>query len=103
MQILSGSINLNLIDKTKIKKVQLKDGTTASFIDVSVIVNDEQDKFGNIAGITAGQTKEERDAKAKKTYLGNLKRVWASEGTATAKASAPSNTSPFEDDSSLPF
>ena len=103
MQILSGQIDLALIDKSRIKEFTKKDGTKGLGYEISIIVNDEQDKYNNIAGITAGQTKEEREAKAKKTYLGNLKRVWASEGTATAKVSAPSNTSSNDDNDLLPF
>ena len=39
-------------------------------------MNDETDQFGNQGPVVVEQTKEERDAKAPKTYLGNVKVVW---------------------------
>jgi hypothetical protein len=53
-QILNGSIDLNKIDKSKIKTVTLKDGSIAKFFDISIFINDEQDKYNNIASISGG-------------------------------------------------
>ena len=63
--IVKGSINLNMIPKDKI--IQGKEG---KYIPVSITVNDEEDQFGNFGPIIVDQTKEEREAKAPKTYLG---------------------------------
>ena len=71
-KIIGASIDLTKIDKSKIKEG--KNGQ--KYIDISIVLNDEADKFGNTVAITEGQTKEERGAKAKKTYLGNGKVVW---------------------------
>ena len=76
-EILSGSINLNLIKKENIKEVTLKDGSTAKFLNINITVNNEVDQYGNVAGLTISQSQEERQAKTKKVYLGNLKRVWS--------------------------
>ena len=97
-EILSGSINLNLIKKENIKEVTLKDGSTAKFLNINIAINNEVDQYGNVAGLTISQTQEERQAKTKKVYLGNLKRVWSD-------APAPTlETSKQEDDSNLlPF
>jgi hypothetical protein len=97
-EILSGSINLNLIKKENIKEVTLKDGSTAKFLNINISINNQVDQYGNVAGLTISQTQEERQAKTKKVYLGNLKRVWS-------EAPAPTlETSKQEDDSnSLPF
>ena len=96
-EILSGSIDLNKIEKSKIKEVKLKDGSTAKFLNIQISVNNETDSFGNIAGLTIAQTQEERTAKAKRVYLGNLKRVWSD-------APAPKLEENGEDKSSdLPF
>jgi hypothetical protein len=76
-EILSGSINLNLIKKENIKEVKLKDGSTAKFLNINIAINNEVDQYGNVAGLTISQTQEERQAKTKKVYLGNLKRVWS--------------------------
>jgi len=74
-QQLIGSIDLNKIDKTKVKEVKLKNGTIAKFYDVKVVVKEESDQFGNSAFICQGQSKEEREAKAETIYLGNLKKL----------------------------
>ena len=96
-EILSGSINLNLIKKENIKEVKLKDGSTAKFLNINITVNNEVDQYGNVAGLTISQTQEERQAKTKKVYLGNLKRVWSD-------APAPTlETSTQDDSSELPF
>jgi hypothetical protein len=76
-EILSGSINLNLIKKENIKEVTLKDGSTAKFLNINISINNEVDQYGNVAGLTISQSQEERQAKTKKVYLGNLKRVWS--------------------------
>ena len=76
-EILSGSINLNLIKKENIKEVTLKDGSTAKFLNINITINNEVDQYGNVAGLTISQSQEERQAKTKKVYLGNLKRVWS--------------------------
>ena len=99
-QILNGSIDLNLIDKTRIKQVTKKDGSIAKYYDISIFINDEVDQFNNIASLSAGQTKEEREAKVPKVYLGNLKRTWASSGEPTSKA--PVQTQQTNNDD-LPF
>jgi hypothetical protein len=61
--IIKTSINLDKIPKEKI--VNGKKG-----------VNDEVDQFGNQGPVVVDQTKEERDTKAEKVYLGNCKVVW---------------------------
>lgn len=66
--LISGSIDLTKIDKSK-----LKDG---KYLNVQISVNDTTDSYGNNVSITVNQTKEEREAKEKKTYLGNAKVVW---------------------------
>lgn len=96
-EILSGSINLNLIKKENIKEVTLKDGSTAKFLNINISINNEVDQYGNVAGLTISQSQEERQAKTKKVYLGNLKRVWSDTPPALEV------TIKDEDDSSLPF
>lgn len=66
--LISGSIDLSKVDKSK-----LKDG---KYLQVQISVNDTTDNYGNNVAITVNQTKEEREAKEKKTYLGNAKVVW---------------------------
>lgn len=72
--ILNASLNVAKIDKTK-----LIAGKTGQFLNVTITINDEVDKFGNNASIFESQTKEEREAKTPKNYLGNGKVIWTSE------------------------
>ena len=96
-EILSGSINLNLIKKENIKEVKLKDGSTAKFLNINITINNEVDQYGNVAGLTISQSQEERQAKTKKVYLGNLKRVWSDAPAPTLEKLTQ------DDDQSLPF
>lgn len=66
--IISASIDVTKIDRTKL----IKD----KYLNISITVNDENDKFGNNVTVTLNQSQEERTAKAPKTYLGNGKVVW---------------------------
>lgn len=72
--ILNASLNVAKIDKTK-----LIAGKTGQFLNVTITINDEVDKFGNNASIFESQTKEEREAKTPKNYLGNGKVIWTSD------------------------
>ena len=69
--IIQASINLNAIDKSKIIE-----GKKGKYLPITITVNDEVDQFGNHGPVCIQQTKEEREAKVPKTYLGNVKVVW---------------------------
>jgi len=70
--IIKASINLNNIDKSKIFE-----GKKGKYLPITITVNDEPDQFGNQGPVCIEQTKEEREAKSPKTYLGNVKVVWS--------------------------
>ena len=69
-------INLSLrVDKLpKEKFVQGKDG--AVYYNFTVAVNDESNQWGQNVSLTDSQTKEEREAKKPKSYLGNGNVIW---------------------------
>ena len=69
--IIKTSINLNDIPKDKIYV-----GKKGKYLPITITLNNEPDQFGNQGPVVVEQTKEERDAKAPKTYLGNVKVVW---------------------------
>jgi len=69
--ILAASINLNEIPKDKIII-----GKKGKYLPISITLNDELDQFGNQGPVIVSQTKEEREAKTPKVYLGNVKLVW---------------------------
>ena len=69
--IIKASIDVNKIPKDKIFV-----GKKGKYLPITITINDEVDQFGNQGPVVVEQTKEERDAKAPKTYLGNVKVVW---------------------------
>lgn len=100
--IIKASINLNEIPKNKII-----DGKKGKYLPITITINDETDQFGNQGPITVEQSKEERDSKAAKVYLGNVKVVWTNGQNVAAaprtdgqaapvqRASAPMDDLPF--------
>jgi len=69
--IIKTSINLNEIPKDKIIT-----GKKGKYLPITITINDEPDQFGNQGPVVVEQSKDERDAKVPKTYLGNVKVVW---------------------------
>jgi len=99
--IIKTSINLNNIPKDKIYN-----GKKGKYLPITITLNDEVDQFGNQGPVVVEQTKDERDAKAAKTYLGNVKVVWTNgqnvdtaprddNQSAPAPAQAPAEDLPF--------
>jgi hypothetical protein len=100
-QLFSASLDVSKISKDKLVK-----GEKGNYLNITISINDEEDNYGNVLTITESQTKEEREAKAKKNYLANGKLVWSSDGGSTAKqggskpAPAPEASVEIQD---LPF
>ena len=98
--IIKASIDLNKIPKDKIYI-----GKKGKYLPITITINDEIDQFGNQGPVVVEQTKEERETKTPKTYLGNVKVVWTNGtnvGTAPRDgAPAPAAAPAPEDD--LPF
>ena len=69
--IIATSINLNEIPKDKIII-----GKKGKYLPIPVTLYDEPDLFGNQGPVVVQQSKEEREAKQPKVYLGNCKVVW---------------------------
>ena len=67
------NISINVADLPKEKFVQGKKGTYYNF---TVSVNDDTNQFGQNVSVYDSQTKEEREAKKAKQYIGNGKVVW---------------------------
>ena len=70
--IVKASINLDNIPKDKIIK-----GKKGKYLPITITINDEPDQFGQQGPVCVDQTKEEREAKVAKTYLGNVRTVWS--------------------------
>jgi len=102
--IIKASINLNEIPKDKIIA-----GKKGKYLPITITLNDEVDQFGNQGPIVVAQSKEEREAKAAKVYLGNVQVVWTNgqfpqpapkDGPSPQQASAMAQAAPADD---LPF
>ena len=61
---------------TNVPKDRIIVGKKGKYLPITITLNDELDQFGNQGPVVVDQTKEERDAKEAKTYLGNVKVVW---------------------------
>ena len=68
MRILKGSIDVSKIDKSK-----LVTGKKGTYMNVSILIRDDVDQYGNTGFITQDTTKEEREAGVKGAILGNIK------------------------------
>ena len=79
--LINGSIRVDKLPKEKF--VKGKDG--AVYYNFTIAVQDET-RYGNNVAFMDSQTKEEREAKVAKTYLGNGKVVWmSSDGVTVAE------------------
>ena len=98
-KLLTGSIDLSKIDKTKIVDRD-KDGNLfqngAKYLNIVVWINDEADKYGNNASIQISQSKEERESGVKAIYIGNLKEPQSRNNEPTsARTASVEHTLPF--------
>jgi len=101
-----GSLNIRVDKLPKEKFVKGKDG--AVYCDITFSINDDT-RYGNNVSAMVKQTKEERDAKKAKEYIGNGKIFWT-DGTIKLadkdELAKNLNSSPYEnkaEDSGLPF
>lgn len=97
-QLISASI-----DVTKISKDKLVKGEKGTYLNITISINDEVDQYKNIASIYESQSKEEREAKANRVYLGNGREIWSSEGGSTAKSAPAPAPTPTVEEENLPF
>lgn len=100
--IIKTSINLTAIPKDKIIV-----GKKGKYLPIAISVNDEPDQFGNQGPVVVDQTKEEREAKAAKVYLGNAKVVWTNgtfpEPVKTQGVSQPAPQPVPDNNDDIPF
>lgn len=92
-QLVAVSIDLTKIDKTKI----IEGAKGGKYINITVSVNDEEDQYGNNVALWQSQSKEEREAKEPRVFLGNGKKLWSSD------APSNSNQGSKKEHNDLPF
>jgi hypothetical protein len=99
--IINGSIDL-----TKIPKEKIIIGKKGKYLPISITINDEQDQFDQDGPIIVQQSKEERDSKQAKTFLGNVNVVWSNGQNVEAKIKTSNTESQIKDqepEDDLPF
>ena len=102
------SILATSIDLTKIPKDKIIAGKKGKYLPITITLNDEVDQFGNNGPVVVQQSKEEREAKTEKVYLGNVKVVWTN-GENVAAAPRDGGPAPVQQaavaqaDDDLPF
>ena len=101
------SIIATSIDLTKIPKDKIIEGKKGKYLPITITLNDEPDQFGNQGPIVVAQSKEEREAKTAKTYLGNVQVVWTNGDNVAAapRDGQPQKSAPVAQtvDDDLPF
>lgn len=84
-------------------------GKDGKYTNYTVAVNDETNQYGQNVSMYKEQTKEQREAKAKKEYIGNGKVFWTDGKITIADkkkdelAAMPSTPTYSENDTDLPF
>jgi hypothetical protein len=74
---MSISIDVTKIDKSRLKEVTKKDGTKATYLNLTTFINPaEEDQYGNHGFISQSITKEEREAGERTPILGNTKVIF---------------------------
>jgi len=81
-RIIAASIDLTKIDKSKINNH--KNGS--AYYNIDIFIKDEKDQYGNDCAISQSQSKEEREAKDKKVYIGNGKSVCVWDSNASSQS-----------------
>ena len=101
---MSALLNISIrVDKLpKEKFVQGKNG--AVYYNATVSVNDDTNQWGQNVSLTDSQTKEEREAKVAKNYIGNGKVVWTDGNIVRAEQQEQQAPAPVQAESNdLPF
>ena len=98
--LMNASIRVDKLPKEKI--IKGKDG--AVYYNLTISIQDET-RFGNNVAITDSQTREEREAKKPKNYLGNGRVVWTDGNVLLAEREeeAEAVVVEGENDKDLPF
>lgn len=81
--IINTSVALGKIQEAASGMPKHKNGET--YVPLTIFVNDELDQYNNDSSVQISQTKEERDAKAPRVYVGNGRVAFVGEQGVTKK------------------
>jgi putative NADPH-quinone reductase len=73
MQIIGLSIDFDKISKDDLVK--------GKYLNLTLTINDQKDKYDNDGSIIIAQSKEQREAKAVKRYVGNAKVLFSKDNS----------------------
>ena len=95
----SVSLDVTKIDKSRMTQVTKKDGSTATYLNMTTFIDtDQQDQYENNGFIAQSQSKQEREAgEERPPILGNVK-VFYTDG---AQSTAAPTAAPITED--IPF
>ncbi len=97
--LINASIRVDKLPKEKF----VKGKGEAVYYNLTIAVNDET-RYGNNVGIMDSQTKEEREAKKTKLYLGNGKVGWTDGKVTLAEREEQTTTNQVKEETAdLPF
>jgi hypothetical protein len=101
---MSALVNFSL-DLSRLPKDKIIKGKKGQYINITASVNDET-KFGNNVSFFVSQSKEERENKENKLYVGNGKVVWTDGNIVKAEVEDKEQVKSVvetDDDMDLPF
>jgi|688.fasta_scaffold447423_2 hypothetical protein len=79
------SISLKKEDLDKLDPATFIVGKNATYIPLTLFIDDKNDKFKQNVSATISQSEDERKAKKPKTYIGNGKVIYVRDGIKTSK------------------
>jgi hypothetical protein len=94
------NFNLNIAKLPKEKFVAGKEGNV--YINLTMAVNDET-RYGNNTSVYVAQSKEEREAKKQRQYLGNGKVLWTDNNIVLAEREPQAEPVTATEKADLPF
>lgn len=99
---MSALVNFSL-DLSKLPKDKIIKGKKGQYINITASINDDT-KFGNNVSFFISQTKDERENKTNKNYIGNGKVVWNDGNITNAEREEQEQVQSVVDDGDdLPF
>ena len=98
-KLINAGINVSKVPKSAIRE----DNNGNKWLNVDIWINPDADDYGNHASINIQQTKEQRDAKEKKVYIGNGKKMFGWDDAPTASMMTGKQIKAAQDDGDIPF
>jgi hypothetical protein len=103
MAILRGKIDVTKIDKTALFK-----GDKGTYLDITIMLKDEPDQYGNDGMVTQDIGKDRRDAGERGAILGNARWVKRDDAKASRPGGISAKPQPnkqvdVSDDDNIPF